>query len=188
MILDAALNLFTTRGYGATSITDIAEAAGVAVPTIYTSVGKKPQLLGALLNRIDEIAELPALAGELTTTTQPHRVVELEVRITRTFAERCGDVVTALASAAVVEPEMAKVYHAGMERHRAGAQTTVQRLQHLSALRPGLEPEAAVAITATLTAHRTWESLVRDHDWTFDQTEAWLISTLKRDLLPPPAQ
>ena len=182
-ILDAALRLFTTVGYGATSIADIAQAAGVAVPTIYASVGKKPALLYALLDRIDQIAEVPVLVGRLMAATDPGQVVELDVRITRTLAERCGEVINALASAAGVEPEMAPIYQAGMARHRAGAEATVRRLRDLGALKSGLESATAVAVTATLTGHRSWESLVRDHGWTYDQAQTWLTDTLRRELL-----
>jgi AcrR family transcriptional regulator len=186
-ILDAALRLFTTRGYGATSIAEVAEAAGVAVPTVYASVGKKPDLLRATLDRLDEIAEIPALAGSLHTEPVPKRVIEIDVHITRLLAERCGDVITALASAATVDPAMAPIYAAGMARHRAGAESTITRLRQLDALKPGVDPAAGIAVTATLTGHRTWEMLVRDHKWSFDRVETWLVETLRRDLLGNPA-
>ena len=40
-ILDTAARLFAERGFAATSIKDIAAEAGVAVQTIYSSVGSK---------------------------------------------------------------------------------------------------------------------------------------------------
>ena len=41
----AAHDLFVERGYGATTIADIAEAAGVSVPTVYAGFGTKADLL-----------------------------------------------------------------------------------------------------------------------------------------------
>ena len=42
LILDAALELFTGQGYAATPMTAIAQRAGVALDTVYASVGRKP--------------------------------------------------------------------------------------------------------------------------------------------------
>src|SRR5437667_10340968 len=44
-IVDAAARLFTERGYGATTIDAIAEAAGVSRKTVFTSVGGKTEAL-----------------------------------------------------------------------------------------------------------------------------------------------
>jgi AcrR family transcriptional regulator len=47
-VLRAARDLFAARGYGGTSVADIAGAAGVSVDTLYTAVGRKPQILLAV--------------------------------------------------------------------------------------------------------------------------------------------
>src|SRR5450759_1459871 len=44
-VVQAAARLFIERGYVATSIESIAEAAGVSRATVFTSVGGKPVLL-----------------------------------------------------------------------------------------------------------------------------------------------
>ncbi len=44
-IIRAARDLFVERGYGNTTVPDVARAAGVAVETIYASVGTKAELL-----------------------------------------------------------------------------------------------------------------------------------------------
>ena len=58
-ILTAALQLFTARGYTATPMTAIAEHAGVALDTVYASVGRKPELLLDLMIRVEDLGELP---------------------------------------------------------------------------------------------------------------------------------
>src|SRR6187402_3301883 len=47
-VLAAARELFTTTGYAGTTVSDVARLAGVSVDTVYTSVGRKPQLLLAV--------------------------------------------------------------------------------------------------------------------------------------------
>lgn len=53
-ILDAALPQFAERGYAATSIQDIAEAACVAKPALYYHFGSKAGLFRALLERVED--------------------------------------------------------------------------------------------------------------------------------------
>jgi AcrR family transcriptional regulator len=48
-VVTAVARLFAENGYGATTISDIARAAGVAVQTVYSAVGGKPALIGAVV-------------------------------------------------------------------------------------------------------------------------------------------
>src|SRR5580658_2304072 len=48
-ILDAALELFSAQGYAVTPMTAIAAQAGVALDTVYASVGRKPELARLLV-------------------------------------------------------------------------------------------------------------------------------------------
>ena len=47
-VLVAARELFTTAGYAGSTVADVAHLAGVSVDTVYTSVGRKPELLLAV--------------------------------------------------------------------------------------------------------------------------------------------
>ena len=49
-IIEAAARLFMQRGYEATSVRDLARAAGVSQATLYYYIGSKPQVLVALHN------------------------------------------------------------------------------------------------------------------------------------------
>jgi len=49
-VIAAAGRLFSEQGYAATSIDDIAAAAGVSRATVFTSVGGKPKLLKTALD------------------------------------------------------------------------------------------------------------------------------------------
>jgi len=183
LILRAALKLFTSKGYGATSIGDIAAEAGVAVPTVYTSVGPKPELLRRMLDAIDQQAEIPALAGELRTSTDPAVVLRLQVRIARYLAERCGEILAALASAAQVDAELADAYRSGLVRHRDGARATAERLSQLGGLADGVDVARAAAEIATLTRQENWSSLHDDFGWSYDEIEEWVSHVLERQLL-----
>src|SRR5580700_1072542 len=69
-ILDAARTLFIERGYAGTTVADIAAAARVAVPTVYVSVGTKPEILGELRKMIPVDAGVP---GDTWAAFEPIR-------------------------------------------------------------------------------------------------------------------
>jgi AcrR family transcriptional regulator len=111
-VLGAARALFTERGYAATTVAAVAERAGVAVDTVYAAVGRKPQLLIAL---VDE-----ALAGRGRTTpaaeptTAEQRDYVLAVREAATADEKLATYATALARLqADVVPLVAALRQAG---------------------------------------------------------------------------
>ena len=57
-ILDTALELFATRGYEATSVREICEAACITKPTLYYFYGSKEGVFRALVNRtLEEVRE-----------------------------------------------------------------------------------------------------------------------------------
>ena len=58
-LLDAASEVFTTRGYHAAAMDDIADAAGVSKPVLYQHFGSKLELYLALLDRsCDSLVEV----------------------------------------------------------------------------------------------------------------------------------
>jgi AcrR family transcriptional regulator len=50
-MLDAAVRVFSKRGYHAASVDEIAEAAGISKPMVYASLGTKEELFIACLHR-----------------------------------------------------------------------------------------------------------------------------------------
>lgn len=58
-ILDAALDLFSHRGYGATSMRDIAGKAGVSTGSVYHHFDDKEAIFQALLEQFQEITQRP---------------------------------------------------------------------------------------------------------------------------------
>jgi TetR/AcrR family transcriptional regulator len=70
-LLDAALTLFSQKGYAATGIRDILQAAGVTQPTLYHHFADKASLLQALIERHygesqEQLAEI--VASEVTVS------------------------------------------------------------------------------------------------------------------------
>ncbi|WP_203884314.1 TetR/AcrR family transcriptional regulator [Planotetraspora kaengkrachanensis] len=183
-IILAASKLFTQHGYAHTSVADIAREAGVAVQTIYASVGTKPQLITAMLDEVDTIAEIPELAARIQRSQDAHEVISLMVRLTRQLNERCRDIITGLRSGAHVDADLAVAYAAGAARHRDGAAICAQRLARLNALRPGLDTATAATTIAVLLSTDSYAQLHTEHGWPYERCEQWLRDTLNQLLLP----
>lgn len=183
LILDAALHLFATQGYSATSVAQIAEEAGVAVPTVYTSVGAKPVLIRKLLDRIDELAGIPELGAQQREAKSPEQVIAFVARLTRQLSERCGDIMTALRSAAGAAPELAELLAEGDSRHLEGARQAAGRLAAMKGLRPGLTTDRATAVIDTCTQPSAYARWTGVHGLSFDEAEAQITQILTNELL-----
>jgi AcrR family transcriptional regulator len=182
-ILHAARRLFAERGYAATSINDIAEEAGVAIQTIYARLGSKRGMLLALIDLIEEEAGVGPLAEQVMSAGTPLTVLRAGVRLTRSFQERCGDIIEALSTAAGAEPELADAVAEGQRRHRQGARLTIDQIRELEGLRNDVAPERAQALFALSTSHEAWRELIRGYEVDWDPAEDWLVDALSRALL-----
>jgi AcrR family transcriptional regulator len=182
-ILRAARRLFAERGFASTSVQQIAEESGVAVQTIYSSIGSKAALVLALNDLLDEEADVAGLAAKLLEETDPPQLIAKGVQLTRQLNERCGDLIQVLLSAAAAEPEAAAALADGMRRHELGASRIAQRLAALGALGSGTTPERASAVFSMMTSPASWRQLIHRAGWTFDEAEAWLAPSLAELLL-----
>jgi AcrR family transcriptional regulator len=183
--LRAARRLFAEHGYPGTSLQQIAEEAGVAVQTIYSSIGSKAALILALNDLVDEEAGVAQLAPGVRSETDPPQMIAKAVHLTRQLNERCGDLLQVMLSAAPAEPDVAAAFADGMRRHESGIAALTQRLETQGALRAGTTPEQATAAFAMMTSPPSWQQLTRRAGWTFDQSEAWLTASLTQLLLEP---
>ncbi len=184
-ILRAARRLFAEHGYAGTSLQQIAEESGVAVQTIYSSVGSKAALVLALNDLIDEEAGVAELGAGVLGETDPAKMIAKGIHLTRQLNERCGDLIQALLSAVPAEPDVAATVADGMRRHEAGFSAMAQRLGALGALRAGTTPERAAVAFAMMTSSASWLQLTQRAGWTFDESEAWLTESLTQLLLEP---
>jgi TetR/AcrR family transcriptional regulator, regulator of cefoperazone and chloramphenicol sensitivity len=185
-ILTAARRLFAERGYVATSISDIATEAEVAVQTIYTRLGSKRGMLIALIDLIDEEAAVGQHVQQVQGAETPLETLTAGVRLTRAFQERCGDIIAALFSAAGAEPELADAVAEGQRRHREGARITIERIDELAGLRDDVHPKNTEALFALSTSHEAWRELIYSYNLGWDQAETWLRDALARALLRGP--
>jgi AcrR family transcriptional regulator len=182
-ILRAARRLFAEHGFTGTSVQRIAEESGVAVQTIYSSVGSKSALVLALGDLIEEEADASRLNAQIAQQTDPRQLIATGVHLTRQLNERCGDILEVLFSAASADPDAAALAAEGMRRHDQGANQAARRLAALGALASGMTPARAAAVISMMTSPASWRQLTQRSGWSFTEAETWLTASLTRLLL-----
>lgn len=183
-ILEAARRLFVERGYGATTIADVAAAADVAVQTIYSSVGSKAELLIGLLDLARDTAEVPEADAGLETFTDPFDLPRAGAKLQRQLMETSGDVLRLLAETAPFDDEVRQVWETAMVNSRAGIAVAVRRLADLNALAPWFDTETASDVTFVVGHLRVYMELL-DLGWSHDRIEEWMRLALARLLIDP---
>jgi len=177
-ITGAARTLFATRGYAATTLSQIAIAAGVAVQTVYAVFGSKAGILRALREGLVNDPAADAAFGAAVAETSPSRALELFARSIRLRWETGHDLVAIHAAAASADPMIRDEVDRVLAARRRGIAELVQSLvQHEAALRDAGRP---TAIIDALTLPELYAELVDVHGWTADAYEAWLATALRR--------
>jgi AcrR family transcriptional regulator len=183
-ILSAARMLFARDGYDATMLQTIALEAGVAVQTVYAIFGSKSALLAAILEVLDEQAQMGTLVLQLeAAASMPREQLRLLVTFNRHLFEQGADVLTTLRQAGTGEGDTAAVWREGEERRRRGQARYVHEWGAQQMLRAGLEERKAGDILWTFTGPDVYRLLVEESGWSAAQYESWLMATLGALLL-----
>jgi AcrR family transcriptional regulator len=177
-IVDVAHDLFISRGYGSTTIADIARGAGVSVETVYSAFGNKAALLRQvwyvrfrgddqevrLLHR-PEIQEMLA-EPDLTRRLHRHAVV-----ITPVF-RRFVPLHRALEAAAASEPAAAEMV-AEFDANRLDACTQYAKAAKRTGQLAVSATECRDVFNATLDG-ALWHRLVQEGGWSDKRFSAFL--------------
>jgi AcrR family transcriptional regulator len=187
-ILDAARELFTERGYTATPMTAIAERAGVALDTVYASVGRKPELARLLIETAISGTDqaIPAEQRDYVRAVQAAPDAETKIALyaaaVTAIAPRLAVVLAIIQQAAHTEPDLAALWDQIAERRAANMRRFVADLATVTPLRLDLG-DAADIVWAT-NAAELYQLLVGRRGWSPQRYERFLTDTWRRLLLP----
>jgi AcrR family transcriptional regulator len=190
-LLEAAGHLFAEQGYVATSIEQIAEAAGVSRATVFTSVGGKPALLklayDVALVGDDEPVSMSERPDALRAKAEPdpYRFVGLYVAMLTRVHGRIARIHEAIRGAAGADLEARAVWERVQSERAVGAQHVIADLEQKSPLRRGLDRQEAIDLLWTLIDPGNYIQLVDHRGWTAERFQAWLTATLQAQLLDP---
>jgi AcrR family transcriptional regulator len=178
-IAAAARGLFASRGYVATTIAAIAEAADIPAPTIYSAFGTKAKILSDIAWRCVSTLDVDRQHEIARTDPDPVRGLRLAANIQRRQYEIMYDVIDIHQEAARTDPEIA----AAVVRILGNRERSFRR--HLESIQPHLRStvDDALAVYLTLVLPEVYRTLVLERGWSIDRYEEWLATTLIRDLL-----
>jgi AcrR family transcriptional regulator len=188
-ILDAAAALFLERGYVATTIADIAAAAGVAIDTIYTVIGRKSTLFRLLIETAISGTDAPIPAEErdyvaaMRAEPDAGRKLQLYARAMRVIHARMTPLLRVLQVAAPTDPELGKVWTEIAERRARNMRLLVADLTNTGALRDDLSRADAADVIWATNSPELYVLLVHDRGWDPDHYAHWLADAWQRLLL-----
>jgi AcrR family transcriptional regulator len=181
-ITQAARQVFAERGYGAANITDVAAAAGVAVPTVYKLYGNKRAVLAAVADAWGQQFPL----RRLDVPQNPTAAISWWAALTRTQWDTGLDIGMIYAGAVASEPDVRADLEPRLALREQGIHLVSQAV--LPRLKDGLTQNDAFAIISALTIPEIYRDLVRDRGWTPDRYQAWVERTLTEQLLTGPTR
>lgn len=191
-IMEAAERLFLEQGYAATTIEAIAGAAGVAVDTVYATLGSKRGILSALLGmRLGGDAQPISMLdrpGPHAMREEPdqRRQLSMFAADIAVVLGRIRPVDDILRSASAVDGEVASM-RAGIQEERFRNMVVIAGWVAANGpFRDGTSVEDAGAVLWTLTSPEVHRQLCDLRGWSSARYARWLEETATRTLLPDP--
>jgi AcrR family transcriptional regulator len=189
-IVDAAARLFTERGYGATTVDAIAEAAGVSRKTVFTSVGGKTEALKLAIDWAiagdDEpvpMLERPHIKA-LDAEPDARRILTAYARQVREVGARIAALAEVVRAAAGLDEEIRALAEEGRVQRIRGMRVLAQRLADRGALKPGLTTAEAADVLWLFNDPGVYYRLVIEQRWDPDRYQDWLAGSLISLLIP----
>jgi AcrR family transcriptional regulator len=185
-ILDAAYRLLCAGGYEATTMQMVAEAAGVAVQTVYFVFGTKAQLLVEVENRVilgDAQSEQElrrSWATQLEKETDSHKLLALFVDVATDIQSRIAPFVAALGPALPSDPQSVGARERGRDEFFGAV---VGRLEAIGTLRDGVTRSRALDIIRVVNTVEAFVDLTTRRGWSVAEWKAWLTELLSTQLL-----
>ncbi|HEX6022022.1 MAG TPA: helix-turn-helix domain-containing protein [Solirubrobacter sp.] len=187
---EAAARLFTERGYSATSMQAIADAAGVHVQTIYLAYRTKAAVLAASAARLVAGDEDPATHPSRRTWARTIQAapgardkIALYVRHIVDVAPRITPLIDVLRATAPSEPDVAAFLEHMEHARREGPLQLLGPLASSGQLRDTLTPDDVADIVFALASPDTIRALTVRCGWDSDRAAAWLTAALIHELL-----
>jgi AcrR family transcriptional regulator len=189
-VLEAARQLFIAQGYGATTMDQIAQRAGVSKPTVFSAVGNKQMVLRAVRDLAiagdDEpvpVAKRPGL-DRIRAEPDQRRVVELLAQHLTSVASRYAEINEVLHTAADTgEKDLRDLWDTEEDQRLTGARLWVELLSRKGPLRPGLNNGTAIDVMWLLMSPDNYYRLVHRRRWTKQKYQRWLAASITQQLL-----
>lgn len=187
-VVDAARQLFLTRGYVATTVADIADQAGVALQSVYNAGQSKADLLHLVVDLAvagdDEdvmLVERPSFTSIGRQPSAERQVEAIAVLIAQAM-QRLAPIWVAYREAAVVDPKAAANLEAA---HRRRNETFAGMIAMVDKNRLRRSPQDSTDTAWAIGSIDVYLLLRSIRGWDHARYEQWLTRTLINQLLAP---
>lgn len=182
-VAQAAKELFTERGFESATLEEIANKAGVPLPTVYGMFKSKKGILKEVMERILFGRPYTALVRQTKAIAHPKERLRGVARITRNVYDSEREEMGLLRGATVVAPEFAELEREREQRRFERQSVTLKLLAAAQALREDLTVRTAREVLWALTGREPYRLLVIEKRWSPERYESWLGDLLIRSLL-----
>jgi TetR/AcrR family transcriptional regulator, regulator of autoinduction and epiphytic fitness len=185
-ILDAATAVFLDRGFAGATMRQVADRAGVSVPTVESLFGTKARLLKAAID--------VAIAGDdepisvldrpwATDAAAAERLEEFLARVATVLAEaqqRSARLVVVCLEAADVDPSLRSLADDRLAQRARTAEWIADGLLARAPLRPRLDRGHAVDTIWLLMDPAVFVRLTEDRRWSAGRYRDWFGDSVRR--------
>lgn len=188
-ILTAAARLFGEHGYVGMTMQAIADEAGVALDTVYSAVGNKPQLVRDLIESAISGTGTAVPADEreyvrrIRAATTGREKLAIYARALRQIHGRLAPLFMALRDASAAHPELAALWREISERRAENMRRFAADLQATGDTRPELTRGEIADVVWATNAPELYVLLVEQRGWSPRRYERWLSDAWARLLL-----
>jgi len=187
-VLSAARDLLQDKGYAATTVADIARLAGVSVDTVYASVGRKPELVLAVIDMVLGGTDEPVPADQRdyvqAVRAEPTALGKIEVYAAAVarLVPRTATLQEALRKAGETDADCAATWRRLVTRRAANMRLFAAELRSTGELRDDLTDDEVADLVWSTNAAEYW-LLLDQRGWTPARYEALLVDLWRRTLL-----
>ena len=187
-IIMAARDLFVAQGYGATSLQEVADRAGVAVQTVYFVFHNKRALFKDVVDTsiAGDVEPVAIMDREWfrAACAAPTAADQLRTYIhgTGQILHRVAPIMPLIAAAAATDPEIAAQWPSGPDPRYTVTRAAAEALVTKPDVRPDISIETATDLLFCLLSPELYLLFVQDRGWTPGRWEDWVTATLRAQI------
>jgi TetR/AcrR family transcriptional regulator, regulator of autoinduction and epiphytic fitness len=192
-VLAAATELFLERGYAATTMSDVSAAAGVAVQTVYSSVGGKADLLKQAVDVavVGDDAPVPMMdrpdIRAIAAEPDGRRKLEMFAAHLARVQGRTARLMRVLQVAVDSDEAVEDLRRTLLAQRRQGMRAFAGDLRRRRLLRPGVTAERAADILVGHMDAAHYLTFREDLGWADRDYRRWYVTVTAAAILREPA-
>ena len=190
-IIDSALRMFLEKGYAATTMPAIANAAGIALDTVYATIGKKPALFRLLVEVAISGSDRAVPSEErdyvraIRAEPDAARKLQLYAAALRGIQPRLAPLIRVLQGAAPLDPKLGAMWQNISSRRAGNMRLLAKDLAATGRLRSDVTESKAADIIWSMNSPEFYLLLVEQRGWSPEEYGRWLGDAWIQLLLEP---